>query len=174
MMDRRRICRLWDRGDASALVTLVRVEGSSYRRVGARLLIASNGDYAGSVSGGCLEAEVIRKAQWMVRSGRAVVERYSTLFDDTAEIPYGLGCGGTVDLLIEPAQTPECIALIGAVQASLRGEQRRVMRKQPVKLGFQYGFVCEVAHTDGAAAHFIFISRADTAPCRADFIIAAL
>ena len=39
---------LWDRGDAAALVTLVRVEGSSYRRPGARLLIAANGDYAGS------------------------------------------------------------------------------------------------------------------------------
>jgi xanthine/CO dehydrogenase XdhC/CoxF family maturation factor len=131
MMERRRICRLWDRGDASALVTLVRVEGSSYRRVGARLLIAANGDYAGGVSGGCLEAEVIRKAQWLVRDGRAMVERYSTMFDDTAEIPYGLGCGGTVDLLIEPAQTLECAALMEAMQASLRGDQRRVVTWLP-------------------------------------------
>src|SRR5665213_3278429 len=97
MMERRRICQLWDRGNAAALVTLVRVEGSSYRRTGARLLIAADGQYAGSISGGCLEAEVIRKAQWLVRNGNAVVERYSTLFDDTAEIPFGLGCGGTVD-----------------------------------------------------------------------------
>ena len=131
MMERRRICELWERGDASALVTLVRVEGSSYRRVGARLLIAANGDYAGSVSGGCLEAEVVRKAQWLVRDRRAVVERYSTLFDDTAEIPYGLGCGGTVDLLIERTDTPECVALMQAMQASLRGEQRRVVTWLP-------------------------------------------
>ena len=131
MMERRRICRLWERGDASALVTLVRVEGSSYRRVGARLLIAANGEYAGSISGGCLEAEVVRKAQWMVRDGRAVVERYSTLFDDTADIPYGLGCGGTVDLLIEPANTPECAALMEAMAASLRGEEARVVTWLP-------------------------------------------
>src|ERR1700712_702481 len=131
MMERRRICRLWERGDASALVTLVRVEGSSYRRVGARLLIAANGEYAGSISGGCLEAEVVRKAQWMVRDGRAIVERYSTLFDDTAEIPYGLGCGGTVDLLIEPAETPECAALMAAMAASLRGEGARVVTWLP-------------------------------------------
>jgi len=131
MMERRRICQLWERGDAAALVTLVRVEGSSYRRVGARLLIAANGDYAGSVSGGCLEAEVVRKAQWLVRDGCAVVERYSTLFDDTAEIPYGLGCGGTVDLLIERTDTAECIALMEAMQASLRGEQRRVLTWLP-------------------------------------------
>jgi len=131
MMERRRICQLWDRGDAGALVTLVRVEGSSYRRTGARLLIAANGDYAGSISGGCLEAEVIRKAQWLVRGGNAVVERYSTLFDDTADIPYGLGCGGTVDLLIEPAQTTECLALVNAMKASLRGETRGVITWLP-------------------------------------------
>ena len=131
-MERRRICRLWERGDASALVTLVRVEGSSYRRVGARLLIAANGEYAGSISGGCLEAEVVRKAQWLVRDGRAVVERYSTLFDDTAEIPYGLGCGGTVDLLIEPANTPECAALMAAMEAALRGDEATVITWPPI------------------------------------------
>ncbi|HEY5328524.1 MAG TPA: XdhC family protein [Acidobacteriaceae bacterium] len=130
-MERRRICQLWDRGNPAALVTLVRVEGSSYRRTGARLLIAANGDYAGSISGGCLEAEVIRKAQWLVRNGNAVVERYSTLFDDTAEIPYGLGCGGTVDLLIEPTHTPECLALMDAMKASLRGEPRRIITWLP-------------------------------------------
>jgi xanthine dehydrogenase accessory factor len=131
MMERRRICQLWERGDAAALVTLVRIEGSSYRQVGARLLIAANGEYVGNISGGCLETEVIRKAQWLVRDGHAVIERYSTLFDDTAEIPYGLGCGGTVDLLIEPANTPECVALIEAMQASLRREQRMVMTWLP-------------------------------------------
>jgi len=120
MIERRKIVELWQRGDAAALVTLVRVEGSSYRRKGARLLIAANGEYAGSISGGCLEAEVIRKAAWLVRDG-AVIERYSTLFDDTAEIPYGLGCGGTVDLLIEPAGTPEFTALMQALEASLHG-----------------------------------------------------
>jgi xanthine/CO dehydrogenase XdhC/CoxF family maturation factor len=121
MIERRKIVDLWQRGDAVALATLVRVEGSSYRRTGARLLIAANGDYAGSISGGCLEAEVIRKAAWLVREG-AVVERYSTLFDDTAEIPYGLGCGGTVDLLLEPVGTPEFNALMQALEASLHGE----------------------------------------------------
>jgi xanthine/CO dehydrogenase XdhC/CoxF family maturation factor len=61
----------------------------------------------------------------MVRAG-AVVERYSTLFDDTAELPFGLGCGGVVDLLLEPADTPECRALIAAMEASLSGTEARV------------------------------------------------
>jgi xanthine dehydrogenase accessory factor len=130
MRERRKIVELWRKGKAAALVTLVRVEGSSYRQVGARLLVGVDGEYAGSISGGCLEAEVVRKAAWMTRSG-AVVERYSTLFDDTAEIPYGLGCGGTVDLLIEPAGTREFEALMETLEASLRGEERRVVTALP-------------------------------------------
>jgi len=130
MRERRKIVELWRRGKAAALVTLVRIEGSSYRRVGARLLVTVDGEYAGTISGGCLEAEVVRKAAWMTRAG-AVVERYSTLFDDTAEIPYGLGCGGTVDLLVEPAGTPEFAALMEALEASLRGEERRVVTCLP-------------------------------------------
>jgi xanthine dehydrogenase accessory factor len=130
MRERRKIVELWRQGKAAALVTLVRVEGSSYRRVGARLLVTVDGEYAGTISGGCLEAEVVRKAVWMTRAG-AVVERYSTLFDDTAEIPYGLGCGGTVDLLIEPAGRPEFEVLMEALEASLRGEVRRVVTSLP-------------------------------------------
>src|ERR1700734_1191767 len=131
MRERRQIVELWDRGDSAALVTLVRVEGSSYRRTGARLLIAANGEYAGNISGGCLEAEVIRKAQWLVRDGRAVVERYSTLFDDTADIPYGLGCGGTVYLLLEPAGTPEFDAVMHAMRDSLNGKRCEIVTRLP-------------------------------------------
>jgi len=118
MMERRQIVRLWKQGSASVLVTLVRTEGSSYRRPGARLLLNHSGEYAGTISGGCLEAEVVRKAAWMVRDG-ARVERYSTMFDDTAEVPFGLGCGGVVDLLLERADTPECAALMQAMENAL-------------------------------------------------------
>jgi xanthine dehydrogenase accessory factor len=131
MVDRRRIVQQWKRGAAKVLVTLVRAEGSSYRRPGAHLLIGADGEYAGTISGGCLEAEVVRKAAWMVRDG-AVVERYSTLFDDTAEIPFGLGCGGVVDLLLEPADTAECSALLGAMETSLGGAEARVVTWLPV------------------------------------------
>lgn len=112
------------------LVTLVRVTGSSYRRTGARLLLDATGEYAGTISGGCLETEVIRKAAWMVRQG-AVVKRYSTLFDDTGEVPFGLGCGGVVDLLVEPADTPECQALMTAMEDSLHGTKATVVTWLP-------------------------------------------
>ena len=55
MVDRRRIVDLWHQDSARVLVTLVRIEGSSYRRPGAHLLIGANGsEYAGTISGGCL------------------------------------------------------------------------------------------------------------------------
>jgi xanthine dehydrogenase accessory factor len=130
MVDRRRIVRQWREGASDVLVTLVCAEGSSYRRPGAHLLISADGTYAGTISGGCLEAEVVRKALWMVRAG-AVVERYSTLFDDTAEIPFGLGCGGIVDLLFEPVDTPECRAYLEAMEASLTGTESIVATRLP-------------------------------------------
>ena len=132
MMERRQIVRLWKQGTASVLVTLVRAEGSSYRRPGARLLLSAHGDYAGTISGGCLETEILRKATWLVRDG-AVVERYSTMFDDTAEVPFGLGCGGVVDLLLEPAETQECRALLAALETTITGDEAAVLTWLPHK-----------------------------------------
>jgi xanthine/CO dehydrogenase XdhC/CoxF family maturation factor len=132
MMERRKIVELWRDCGPAVLATLIHVEGSSYRRAGARLLLADDGRYAGAISGGCLEAELIRKARWAVRHG-AVVQRYSTLFDDTADIPYGLGCGGTVDVLLEPSGTVEFNALMRALAASLEGGTPSVCTWLPAK-----------------------------------------
>jgi xanthine/CO dehydrogenase XdhC/CoxF family maturation factor len=132
MMESRQIVRLWQRCGAAVLATLVRAEGSSYRRPGARLLLGIGGDHAGTISGGCLEAEVLRKAKWLVREG-AVVERYSTMFDDTAEVPFGLGCGGVVDLLLEPGETPECLALMQAMERAIGGKEATVLTWLPDK-----------------------------------------
>jgi xanthine/CO dehydrogenase XdhC/CoxF family maturation factor len=130
MMEVRKIVRLWQKGNASVLVTLVRAEGSSYRRPGAHLLLGAHGEYAGTISGGCLETEVVRKAAWIVRDG-ALVERYSTMFDDTADVPFGLGCGGVVDLLLEPADTPECRALMSALEDAVAGNESTVLTWLP-------------------------------------------
>jgi xanthine dehydrogenase accessory factor len=134
MMERRQILELWQnkQDQPAVLVTLTCATGSSYRRPGAHLLLLADGRHAGTISGGCLEAEVARKAFWMTRSG-AVMQRYSTLFDDTAEIPFGLGCGGEIDILLEPANTPECKALIEAMRASLAGESFTVITTLPAE-----------------------------------------
>ena len=123
MRERRGVVDQWKAGRGGVLVTLVRAEGSSYRRPGARLLTHASGKgHTGTISGGCLEAEVVRRAAWLARE-HAVVERYSMSFDDTVDIPYGLGCGGAVDLLFEPLHTPEANALLLAMAASLEGRE---------------------------------------------------
>ena len=124
-----KLCRDTGAG-GGVLFSLVSVQGSSYRRAGARLLAMPDGRAAGTLSGGCLEAELLRRAAWFVRDG-ARVEHFSTAFDDTAEIPYGLGCGGEVDLLAEPAGTAEAAALIEALQATLQGEHRTIATLLP-------------------------------------------
>jgi len=126
MAEREAIMTMWRKGQAASavLATLVRVEGSSYRRPGARIYIQPPG-YAGSISGGCLEGDLLRKATWLSRNGPLVV-RYSTAFDEAAiesggEIPFGLGCGGVLDLLLEQAGSPEGTATLKAVEAAQQG-----------------------------------------------------
>ena len=107
MTDLERILPLWHELESSGvdyvLATVVAVEGSSYRKPGARMLLAADGRRAGTVSGGCLEAEVAQRAWWLTSKG-PVVERYSTAEED-GERPYGSGCGGVVYLLLERRQT---------------------------------------------------------------------
>jgi xanthine/CO dehydrogenase XdhC/CoxF family maturation factor len=111
MTDLERILPLWreleDAGADYVLATVVRVEGPSYRKPGARMLIAQDGRRAGTVSGGCLEAEVAKRAWWLTANG-PVVERYSTAEDD-GEMPYGSGCGGVVFILLERRETAHAL-----------------------------------------------------------------
>ncbi|HUX27324.1 MAG TPA: XdhC family protein [Terracidiphilus sp.] len=107
MTDLERILPLWRELETSGadyvLATVVAVEGSSYRKPGARMLLAQDGRRAGTVSGGCLEAEVAQRAWWLTSNG-PVIERYSTAEED-GERPYGSGCGGVVFLLLERRAT---------------------------------------------------------------------
>jgi xanthine dehydrogenase accessory factor len=124
--------RFWRERETTVLVTLVGTEGSSYRLPGAQLLVGANGDRVGTISGGCLEATVVREAAWKIREG-AVVQRYSTVFDDMSEMPFGSGCGGVVELLMEPAGTAECEALMLAVEAALEGMEATVLTWLPTE-----------------------------------------
>jgi xanthine dehydrogenase accessory factor len=111
MSELKQILELWKRaqaaGDAVCLATVVGIEGSAYRRPGARMVLSAAGLRAGTVSGGCLEGEIAKKAWWLTERG-AAVQRYSSFFDDElvvgGEMPYGLGCGGTVVVLLEQGE----------------------------------------------------------------------
>lgn len=105
MNEARAVISLWSEavrdGKDAVLATVVRVEGSAYRRPGARMLLVEDGRRVGSVSGGCLEGEVARKAWWLTGNGRPALVRYSTREEEDGELPYGLGCEGVVHVLLE-------------------------------------------------------------------------
>jgi xanthine dehydrogenase accessory factor len=81
------------RGEPLALATLVATRGSSYRRPGARMLICADGTTAGSLSGGCLEEEVVRRALGVVRDGTPSLMSFDTRLR--------FGCNGSIDIFVE-------------------------------------------------------------------------
>jgi xanthine dehydrogenase accessory factor len=111
MTDLERILSLWRELEATGadylLATVVAVEGPSYRKPGAHMLLTADGRRAGTVSGGCLEAEVASRAWWLTENG-PTIRRYSTA-DDDGERPYGSGCGGVVYLLLERRATAHAL-----------------------------------------------------------------
>ena len=89
-------------GKQTALATVVHVEGSSYRRPGARMLIEEDGQLTGAISGGCLEGDALRKALLVITERRSKLVTYDTMDDDDAKFGVGLGCNGIIQVLIEP------------------------------------------------------------------------
>jgi xanthine dehydrogenase accessory factor len=89
-------------GKKAALATVVRVEGSSYRQPGARMLISEDGNLTGAISGGCLEGDAMRKALLVITRGKPLLVTYDTTDEEDATLGIGLGCSGIIHILIEP------------------------------------------------------------------------
>jgi xanthine dehydrogenase accessory factor len=86
----------------SVLATLAAVEGSSYRRPGARMLISKGRARIGSISGGCLEEDLVERSARVAASGRAELVVYDTTAENDVVWGVGLGCHGVVRILLEP------------------------------------------------------------------------
>ena len=86
----------------AALATVVRVEGSSYRRTGARMLVQDNGVWEGGISGGCLEGDALKQARMAIFKATPTLITYDTTQDDEHQIGVGLGCNGIIDVLFTP------------------------------------------------------------------------
>ena len=89
-------------GKKSALATVVHVEGSSYRRPGARMLVTDDGQLTGAISGGCLEGDALRKALAAINQQQNKLVTYDTTDEDDAKFGVQLGCNGIVNILFEP------------------------------------------------------------------------
>ncbi|HMB95799.1 MAG TPA: XdhC family protein, partial [Tepidisphaeraceae bacterium] len=106
----------------AALALVIGVEGSSYRRPGARMLIAEDGRTWGGVSGGCLERDVVRRARGVIATGRCAIHRYDSADEEEISNGAATGCGGAVKILIQPIsqQSPGPIPAIKEALQSRR------------------------------------------------------
>ncbi len=104
----------------TALATVVLVEGSAYRKAGARMLITEDGQLTGAISGGCLEGDALRKARMVILQQEPLLVTYDTMDDEDAKLGVGLGCNGIIHILIEPINDTKTnpITLLSAVISS--------------------------------------------------------
>ncbi len=82
-----------------ALATVIQTWGSAPQSVGAQLAIDAEGNFAGSVSGGCVEGAVVTEALDVMESGAAKVLEYGVSNETAWEV--GLACGGTIRIFVE-------------------------------------------------------------------------
>jgi xanthine/CO dehydrogenase XdhC/CoxF family maturation factor len=116
----------------AVLATLVRVEGSSYRRPGARLLLTADGRRIGAISGGCLEADLVERARGVLARGVAEAVTYDTTAENDLVWGVGLGCHGVVRVLLERIDAPPAWAAeLRAATAARRTVRLRVRHDGP-------------------------------------------
>jgi xanthine/CO dehydrogenase XdhC/CoxF family maturation factor len=124
-------------GRALALGVLVHTAGSTYRKPGALILIAANGDYAGLISGGCLEGDLREHSASVIESGAARGVSYDLRGSDDLLWGLGLGCEGAMQILLLRAGPDNDWQPLAHFAAALEAHQATAV-----------GVVVESAHTD--------------------------
>lgn len=115
-------------GRLTALATVVKTNGSVYRRPGARMLLTEDGQMIGAISGGCLESDVFERSQpLMFHGGNPIVVEYDTTGSDDIVWGLGLGCNGVVQVLIEPLTHPTTHQSLDFIAHCLDSSQPGVM-----------------------------------------------
>ncbi len=109
-------------GHGAALVTVVRTWGSAPRPAGAWMALRDDGLVQGSVSGGCIEDDLVVRMRAGEFAGPPMLQRYGVTQDEAAR--FGLPCGGTLELLVEPAPDAQSLALLAQ-----RLSEGRLMRR---------------------------------------------
>ncbi len=114
-------------GKKSALVSLVHLDGSSYRRPGARMLINDEGLLTGAISGGCLEGDALRKALLVIAQQNSKLITYDTSDEDDVSVGVQLGCAGIIQVLFEPIDVDAEINPVKLLQKAIARRQKSVL-----------------------------------------------
>lgn len=110
-------------GDRGALATVARRRGSLPMASDAKMMVTAAGRRAGTIGGGCLEADVIGQALDAMRTGSPALVRHTLNADVAGDL--GLSCGGTVELFVEPVVTGADAAALYAAAADAIAARRR-------------------------------------------------
>jgi xanthine dehydrogenase accessory factor len=150
-----------ERGRPLALATVVATSGSVYRRAGARMLIEPGGESIGSVSGGCLEADLQERALRLATNPAPQVVEYDGLAADGMPWGLGLGCNGRVAVVLQPLQ-PQDRAWVELLCAARRARRPAALATVFGGAALQPGAVLAV-DAQGAVARAAGVSALDGA-----------
>ncbi|MFN5646443.1 MAG: XdhC family protein [Sphingobacteriales bacterium] len=114
-------------GKKVALASVVYLDGSSYRRPGARMLVSDEGELTGAISGGCLEGDALRKALLAISQGRNRLITYDTNDEDDMTIGVQLGCAGVIQVLFEPLAADNGVHPVALLRKALAFRQASVL-----------------------------------------------
>lgn len=109
-------------GKRLAIATVVKVSGSSLRPEGSKMLLNSDGEIAGSVTGGCVEGAVFEETKHVLKSGNPKLLSYGVSNEQAWEV--GLSCGGSVEIFVEALDTPNWKAVADGIKEAI--EEKKI------------------------------------------------
>ncbi|OSQ46906.1 XdhC family protein [Thalassospira alkalitolerans] len=144
--------RAWRDGKQNTewvLGTVYRTEGSAYRKAGAMMLINGQGQQFGLLSGGCLEADIIRNARRAMVTGKTVMLVYDGNDEDDLSFRLGVGCGGKVFIMLQPLDQKNDLGLSDLSKALTERQSGLYFQK----IGDIAGYFKRADHTVQRSAH---------------------
>jgi xanthine/CO dehydrogenase XdhC/CoxF family maturation factor len=131
MKEIREIIKAYDNciaaGKRTALASVVHLDGSSYRRPGARMLVNDEGQLTGAISGGCLEGDALRKAMLVIAQQYSKLVTYDTTDEEDVSFGVQLGCAGIIRVLFEPIDVNAKINPVKLLQKAIAKRHKSVL-----------------------------------------------